>query len=51
MPYSSTDAIVARMTVKGTSLCGSFISSPAAFGSSKPTKLKNSSGTSAMNSA
>ena len=27
----------ARITVNGTSFCGFFISSPAAFGSSKPT--------------
>ena len=34
--------------MNGTSFCGSFISSPAALGSSKPTKLKNSTGTAAM---
>src|SRR3954470_16500197 len=51
MPYSATDVNAARSTVNGTSFCGSFISSPAALGSSKPTKLKNSSGTRPMNSA
>src|SRR3954463_11692190 len=51
MPYSATDVNAARSTVNGTSFCGSFISSPAALGSSKPTKLKNSPGTRPMNSA
>ena len=34
--------------MKGTSLCGSFISSPAAFGQLEPDELKNSTGTAAM---
>jgi hypothetical protein len=37
--------------VTGTSCWASFISSPAAFGSSKPTKLKKSTGTAPMNTA
>src|SRR5690349_6648082 len=51
MPYASTATISARRIVYGTSFCASFISSPAALGSSNPTKLKNSTGTAAMNTA
>ena len=41
----------ARRIVKGTSRCAFVISSPAAFGSSKPTRLKKRTGTAAMNTA
>ena len=40
-----------RMTAIGTSFCGLVISSPAALGCSKPTRLKNSTGTRAMKAA
>ena len=43
--YSTTLATPERMMANGTSRCGLVISSPALFGSSKPTKLNSSTPT------